>query len=185
MLSRQLVLQAALDELAAAGYGAFTVESVASRSSAAKSTIYRHWPNKLSLIADAFRTFHEQQRPDIESGSPRERAERIVRHVAELVAGSIFSDCLPALIDGAERASELRTFHHRFQIEARKPLVAVITAGVAAGDFPDSINPELAAQALLGAVFYRRLMSGDPLDPDRVSDLVSTVLGRLERPSKR
>ncbi|HEY3798160.1 MAG TPA: TetR/AcrR family transcriptional regulator [Caulobacteraceae bacterium] len=176
-LSRQLILRAALDELGAVGYGAFTIESIAARSGVAKSTIYRHWPNKLALIAEAFETFHEQERPDIEGGSARERTQRIVRHVAEMVASSTFSACIPALIDGAERATELRTFHHRFQLEARKPLVAVIAEGVVAGDFRVDLDPQLAAQALLGAIFYRRLMSGEPFDPDEAGELLNVVLG--------
>jgi TetR/AcrR family transcriptional regulator of autoinduction and epiphytic fitness len=176
-LSRQLILRAALDELGSAGYGGFTIESVAAHSGVAKSTIYRHWPNKLALIADAFRTFHEQQSPDIETGSPHQRVTRIVRHVAEIVAGSTFSACIPALIDGAERDPDLRTFHHQFQIEARKPLVAVIAAGVVTGDFPAHLDPALAASALLGAIFYRRLMSGESLDPAYAGELVDTVLG--------
>ena len=95
--SRQLILHAALEELGDVGYGAFTVESVAARSGVAKSTIYRHWSDKLALIADAFQSFHEQWGPDITSGSSREKLDRIVRHVAEVVGKSVFSACIPAL----------------------------------------------------------------------------------------
>ena len=62
--SRQVILQAALDELGEVGYGAFRIESVAARARVGKSTIYRHWPDKLALIADAFETFHVQMVPD-------------------------------------------------------------------------------------------------------------------------
>jgi AcrR family transcriptional regulator len=175
--SRQLILEAALDELGEAGYGAFTIESVAARSGVAKSTIYRHWSDKLALIVDAFQTFHEQQGPDVDSGSPRERLERIVQHVALIAGKSVFSSCIPALIDGAERDPGLRRFHHRFQAEARKPLVAVIAEGVAAGDFPAHVDPELAALAILGVIFYRRLMSREPFDPKRTNALIDTLLG--------
>jgi AcrR family transcriptional regulator len=171
--SRQVILRAALGEL---GDGAFTIESVAARAGVGKSTIYRHWADKLALIADAFQTLHEQEGPDIASGSPRQRVERIMRHVAEVVAGSTFSKCIPALIDGAERDEAVREFHHRFQIEARRPLVAIIAEGIAAGEFPPHLDPELAALALLGAIFYRRLMSSDPLDPEGAGVLVDTVL---------
>ncbi|HEY1561318.1 MAG TPA: TetR/AcrR family transcriptional regulator, partial [Caulobacteraceae bacterium] len=175
--SRQFTLRAALDELGAKGYGAFTIESVAARSGVAKSTIYRHWPGKLALIADAFQTFHEQQAPDVVSGSPRERIERIVRHVAEIVGASVFSACIPALIDGAARDPGLRDFHHRFQFEARRPLVAVIAEGVASRDLPAHVDPEMAAVALLGTIFYRRLMSGEAFDPERAGELVATIFG--------
>lgn len=175
--SRQLILRAALEELGEVGYGAFAIESVAARSGVAKSTIYRHWSDKLSLISDAFRTFHEQQGPDIVTGSPRERLDRILRHVAEVTGESIFSACIPALIDGAERDPGLRKFHHRFQLEARKPLIAVIAEGVASGDFPAHVDPELAAWAFLGVIFCSRLMSREPFDPQRAGALIETVLG--------
>ncbi|HKX07304.1 MAG TPA: TetR/AcrR family transcriptional regulator [Stellaceae bacterium] len=174
--SRSVILEASLQELGEVGYGAFTIESVAARAGVGKSTIYRHWPDKLSLIADAFRTFHEERGPDIASGTPRERIERVLRHVAEIVAGSTFSKCIPALIDAAERDRDLRRFHHRFQREARRPLVALIAEGVASGDFHGVTDPELAAVALLGVIFYRRLMSGEPLDPERARELAAEVL---------
>jgi TetR/AcrR family transcriptional regulator, regulator of autoinduction and epiphytic fitness len=53
----------------------------------------------------------------------------------------------------------------------------VIAEGVATGDFPAHVDPELAALALLGAIFYRRLMSGEPFDPARAGELIETVLG--------
>jgi TetR/AcrR family transcriptional regulator of autoinduction and epiphytic fitness len=174
--SRQVILRAALDELGEVGYGAFTIESVAARAGVGKSTIYRHWSDKLSLIANAFQTLHEEQVPDIVTGSPRERLECIVRHVADVVAGSTFSACIPALIDGAERDPGLRDFHHRFQAQARQPLIDVIVEGVAAGDFPFCVDSELAALALLGAIFFRRLMTSEPFEADQASRLIDTVL---------
>jgi AcrR family transcriptional regulator len=172
-----VILKAALDELGEVGYGGFTIESVAARAGVGKSTIYRHWPEKLALIAAAFETFHEELDPDIASGSPRERVERIMRHVAEILVDSTFSACIPALIDGAQRDRDLRRFHHRFQMEARKPLIAIIAEGIAAGDFPAHLDPELAASALLGVIFFRRLMTSTPFAPERAGDLVATVLG--------
>src|SRR5580658_10786389 len=91
--SRQVILQAALDELGDVGYGAFRIESVAARAGVGKSTIYRHWPDKLALIADAFETFHVQMVPSTETGSPRERIQSLVRHVAEVFVDSTFSVC--------------------------------------------------------------------------------------------
>ena len=142
----------------------------------ARSTIYRHWSDKLALIADAFETFHEQMVPHIETGPPRERVERLVRHVAEIVVDSTFSVCIPALIEGAERDPRVREFHHRYSAERRQALVDVIAEGVASGDFPAQVNPELAALALLGGIFYRRLMTGQSFDPAGTPELVDAVL---------
>ena len=172
-----MILRAALEELGEIGYGAFTIESVAARAGVGKSTIYRHWSDKLALIADAFQSLHEEARPDIASGTPRERLERVLGHVADVVAGSTFSACIPALIDAAERDQDLRRFHLQFQRQARQPLIKVIAEGVATGSFPSYVDPELAAFALLGAIFFCRLMTSKPLDPENAGDLIETVLG--------
>lgn len=175
--SRQIILQAALDELGEVGYGTFRIESVAARAGVGKSTIYRHWQDKLALIADAFETFHVQMVPRIEDLSPRERVQLLVRHVAEVFVDSTFSVCIPALIEGAERDDRLRRFHHEYSAERRQGLIDVIAEGVASGDFPADLDVELAALALLGPIIYRRLMSGEPFHPERASDLVDIVLG--------
>jgi len=175
--SRLVIRQAALDELGDVGYGAFTIESVAARAGVAKSTIYRHWPDKLALIADAFETFHEQAVPDIQGISPRERIQLLVHHVAQILVDSTFSACIPALIEGAERDPRVREFHHRYSAARRQSLIDVIAEGVAAGDFLAGLDPELAAVALLGPIFYARLMSGRPFDPERTRELVDLVLG--------
>src|ERR1700722_18376373 len=175
--SRQVILQAALDELGEVGYGTFRIESVASRAGVGKSTIYRHWPDKPALIADAFETFHMQMSPSPVTGTPRERVEAMVRHVAEVFINSTFSVCIPALIEGAERDARLRRFHHRYSAERRQSLIGVIAEGAANGDFAPTTDPELAALALLGPIVYSRLMSGKLFDPERASDLVALVLG--------
>src|ERR1700738_1852392 len=99
--SRLGIRRAALAELGEVCYGAFTIESVAARAGVARSTIYRHWPDKLALVAHAFGCLQVQMEPSVETGSARERVERLVRHVAEVVVHSTFSACIPALIEGA------------------------------------------------------------------------------------
>jgi TetR/AcrR family transcriptional regulator, regulator of autoinduction and epiphytic fitness len=181
--SQRLVREAALAELAEAGYGRFTIESVSARSGVARSTIYRHWPDKLTLIADALRTLNRQPRPTRtpDDVPAPERVRRVVRHLAEAFRESIVADCLPALIEGAEHDAGVRELHHRYNAERRRTLVEAIAAGVAAGDFADHIDPELAALALAGPIVYRRVMTGDPFDPDQVDQLIDLVLGGRRR----
>ena len=175
--SRQVILQAVLDELSERGYGALSIESAARRAGVGKATIYRHWPDKIALIADAFKLLQQQRDPEMATGTPREKLARSLRHVAEIVADSPFSACLPALIEGAERDRAVRRLHHHFQAEARQPTVALIADGIATGDFPRRLDPELAAFALLGAIFFCRLMTNAPFPQERVGALIDTIMG--------
>jgi AcrR family transcriptional regulator len=183
--TREVVHRAALEELGDVGYGGITIEAVAARSGVAKSTIYRHWRDKLALIADAFETSHQQMVPSVETGTARERVERLVRHVADVVVDSTFSRCIPALIEGAARDARLRAFHFSYNAERRQSLVAIVREGVASGEFAGDTDAELAAQELLGVIFYLRLMSDRPFDPDDAACLVSDVLVPGRRPRKR
>jgi TetR/AcrR family transcriptional regulator of autoinduction and epiphytic fitness len=176
--SRMVILTAAVDQLAQAGYGGVTIEAVAARAGVGKSTIYRHWRDKLGLIADAFETFHEEMVPDLSALSPRESVELLLGHVAEVVVDSTFSRCIPALIEGAERDSRVREFHHRYSADRRQALIDLIARGIREGDFRADLDAELATIALLGTIFYRRLMTGEPFDPSDAGELVNTVLGR-------
>jgi AcrR family transcriptional regulator len=173
-----VILEAAVEELGDVGYGGVTIESVAARAGVGKSTIYRHWPDKLALIADAFETFHVQMVPDLVNRSARESVELLVRHVAEVVVDSTFARCIPALIDGAARDPRVREFHHGYSAERRQALIDLIARGVQDGEFRRGLDPELATTALLGVIFYRRLMTGEPLDPDRAGEVVELILGR-------
>jgi TetR/AcrR family transcriptional regulator of autoinduction and epiphytic fitness len=175
--SRQVILRAALSELGEAGYGGFTIESVAARAGVAKSTVYRHWADKTSLIADAFESAHEHAVPSVEGLTAREALRRLLSHVAETVVDPTFSSCIPALIEGAERDPRLREFRHRYSAIRRLSLTDFIARGVADGEFRPGIDPELAASALLGPIFYQRLMTSDPVDPHRADELIDIVLG--------
>ena len=50
-----VLLDAAWDELVAAGYGLFTIEAVAARAEASRHVIYRRWSTKQELVEAAIR----------------------------------------------------------------------------------------------------------------------------------
>jgi TetR/AcrR family transcriptional regulator, regulator of autoinduction and epiphytic fitness len=174
--SRLVILRAAVEELADLGYGSVTIESIAARAGVGKSTIYRHWPDKLTLIADAFETFHEQMVPELDHLPALEAIAMLLSHVAEVVVDSTFSRCIPALIEGAERDIRVREFHHRYSSERRQAIIDLVARGIEEGEISGQIDPELATTTLLGAIFYRRLMTDQPFRPADAGQLVDLIL---------
>lgn len=180
--SRRRVLVAALEELAEVGYGGFAIESVCRRSGVAKSTVYRHWRGKLTLVGDALRSLNVQPGSPVTGGpppgqSPRERVVEIVRHLAIAFSGSTVAACTPALVDAAEHETDIRDLFHEYNAERCQTLVDAVTDGVVSGAFPARVNPDLAAVAMAGAIVYRRLMTPTPMNPSDAEALVATVLG--------
>jgi TetR/AcrR family transcriptional regulator, regulator of autoinduction and epiphytic fitness len=173
--SRRVILEAVLDELGTVGYGALTIEAVAARAGVGKSTIYRHWPGKLELVEDAFRTL---KAPVVvpAQGSLRDRVVAVIEQVACLVAESTYSTCMPALIDAAERDPKVRDFHSRFSSERRAVLVGMLRDAVRTGELPATADPELLADALVGPILLRRLMLAQPVGPEIARELVDQLL---------
>jgi AcrR family transcriptional regulator len=173
--SRRVILEAVLEELGTVGYGALTIESVAARAGVGKSTIYRHWPGKLALVEDAFRTMKAMVLVP-EQGTIRERITGFLEQIAALVEESTYSACMPALIDAAERDPQVREFHCSFTTERQAVLVDVLRQAAADGELPADTNVEILADALVGPIVMRRLMFGEPFDPEKVPALVAQVL---------
>lgn len=174
--SRRIIREAALAELAEAGYAGFAIESVASRAGVGKSTIYRHWDGKLPLIEDALDVLNVQPSRGVDSGSVRRQIELLLVHLAEALADSTLSSCLPALVQAAEREPSVRQFLHEYSNRRRRTLADLIRRGIVAAEVAEGVDPELASRALAGAIFYSRLVLGEPFDPDRVPALVQSVL---------
>jgi len=174
--SRRAILRAALEELAEAGHAGFAMDSVAHRAGVGRSTLYRHWNDRTALLADALEELNVQPAPGPEEADPRRRVELLLAHLCRAVAESQVGRCLPALVHAAERDEDLRRFLDDYTSRRRQALTAAVGAAVASGDAVD-VDPELASQALSGAVFYRRLMTSAPMPEREVAALVDTVLG--------
>lgn len=175
--TRDAVLPATLTVLADRGFANFTMEGVAEAAGVAKSTVYRYWPSRLALLRDALDGLNRQPEVALEAGPARARIERLLEHLAAALADSLLSACIPALVEAAEHHPEVAEFLHQYSDRRRSALTSVIRKGVEAGELPAHLDPELAALALSGPIFYRRLMTAAPLSAADVPGLVRQVLG--------
>lgn len=174
--TRKVVLAAVLEELADVGHGRFSIESVAARCGVGKSTIYRHWAGKSELIIDAMHTLNTQPTPEAD-GSPRVRIRQLLHHLGHALTEGSLAPAMPALIEAAERDPTLRLLLDDYTTDRRRALVDAVVRGIDAGQVDETVDPQLAAHALSGAIFYARLMTATPLTGAAIDQLVTTVLG--------
>jgi AcrR family transcriptional regulator len=79
------IFEATLDELASVGYAELRMEHVASRARASKGSLYRRWPSRAELVADAvYYTFPSPDEPS-DTGSVREDLLGCLRKFATLL----------------------------------------------------------------------------------------------------
>jgi AcrR family transcriptional regulator len=181
----QRVLDAAWELLHTAGYVALTVDEVAERAGAAKTTVYRRWPTKDHLaIALAVRILGDV--PIADTGDLR----RDLTEFAAALAASLNRLRLAGHPDGgpsAGLAAEL------VAIAARHPDIGeVVRAGYAArhnlalarlerareaGELRRDVDPSILIDQLAGPIYYRILITGAPADRGYAERLVNAVLG--------
>src|SRR5688572_9801014 len=65
---RAAELAATAEALAEDGYDALSIEAVGARAGVHKTTVYRRWPTKADLVADAARARSEQHVPIPDTG---------------------------------------------------------------------------------------------------------------------
>lgn len=175
--TRDVVLPATLSVLTERGFADFTMEGVAEASGVSKSTVYRHWPTKLSLLRDALEELHRQPDVEVEGGPVRLQVQRLLEHLTAALSDSVIGGCIPALIEAAEHHPEVAEFLHRYSHRRRSTLTGVIRKGIEEGELPAHLDPELASLTLSGPIFYRRLMTPNPLPACDIPSLVQQVLG--------
>jgi TetR/AcrR family transcriptional regulator, regulator of autoinduction and epiphytic fitness len=146
---------AAIKLLGEQGYARFNMELVAATAGVSKSTLYRHWPTKLSLIADALETLNVQPQPKPLDGDIRQRVTVLLCHLAEALSNSPFAACIPGLIEAAKHHPEVANFLYDYSARRRETLVVLLRDAVTAGELPADFDAEMAAFALSGAIFYR------------------------------
>lgn len=66
------IYEATLDELAAVGYAELKMEHVAGRARASKGSLYRRWPSRAELVADAVYHTYPSHGETPDTGSVRE-----------------------------------------------------------------------------------------------------------------
>jgi len=159
---------------------------VAAEAGVGKATLYRRWPGKTDLILDAVRSL----KPDI--GHPDTGDTRA--DLVEIMVGAIswrddaeLTQVVAALMAEMPRNPELAdVYRARFLAPRRAGTVEVLRRGIARGDIRPDIDLELVLDLLIGAVFYRGLLSGGRLDDDIAALVVDYVLaGIAPRPPSK
>lgn len=149
--TRQRLLSAARDIVAAEGFAAATAAAVAARSGVAAGTIYRHFPSKPELVAEVFRyaTEHEVAQVAAATTQGNSVAERLT-HAVQVFAGRALRGPMLAYALIAEpvdpRVEQERLAHRLAYADIFEDL---ITEGMQAGEFVAQ-DATVSAAALVG-----------------------------------
>jgi len=179
--TRQSVLSVTAELLAEVGWGAVTIESVSARSGVARTTIYRHWPDLPALLAEAMQSVLEPC-PEPDTGSLRGDLTVILRALAGVLTRSASAGVMTSMIDAAERDPQIAALQASFTRERRLASRRALDRAVARDEIGGDYDFEVEAALIGGALFYRRLVSREPLSDRFVDRVVDAACVRLGAP---
>jgi AcrR family transcriptional regulator len=170
------IVRATLELMAERGVHDLRMDDVADRAGVGKATIYRRYRSKDALVTDAVATLvSEIEIPD--TGSTRADLLALMGQAVALYSGSLAARLMPPLVEEARRNPELaRTIRDEFLSGRRAALSAVLKRGVRRGELRRGLDLELALDVLGGAIFYRLLVTGGPIDERLAEGIVELIL---------
>jgi AcrR family transcriptional regulator len=169
-----VIIEAAVTLLAEGGFGAATVEAISARSGVAKTTIYRHWPDKDAVLRSAVESIVPiATAPD--TGSLRGDLTHFAEDLARILTTPPTSALIPGLVAAAEHDPGLGRLLAEFTAGRRQPVHDAVARAVDRGEISAGSDPEAVAELLLGPLFYRRLLSRMPLTAGMIEHTVEAV----------
>jgi AcrR family transcriptional regulator len=177
--TRRAVLDATAALMAEGGLAATTIDAIRDRSGVSKTTIYKHWLNRLCVAVDAFaeRLATDASLPDTGTahGDFREQLSRVSAFYASPV-GLLFAQLLANARQDPAASQLLQT---RFLDSRQRGIQELWHRAVSRGEVRDDIDPDLAMDLLFGPVMWRLVSGRRPLTRDEADAIVTAVLTGL------
>jgi AcrR family transcriptional regulator len=184
--ARRKVLVAASDLMAEKGVSSLSIDQVASMSGVAKTTIYRHWPERTSLIVDAVNAQIEHVgTPD--TGTLRGDLETwwggLLRSHLSGNAGNI----IPSLVSASVRDPEMAYLLDRIGADRERVMKVIIERAIERGELSTDYDVETLVGIIAGPIVFQKMVRRRPVTPDYIAaclDVLLTGLGAETRETR-
>ena len=164
------ILDSAREVLARRGFTGTSMDEIARMAGVGKDTLYRRWKSKELLVQHLLTVLAAETDPVPAVDDPRYALFVFLQDVVRLNTRSDFGAILAGIVGESARNPGLAAAFHQFWAERRR----------IAGDLVCRVvDPETSQREIdrildhvLGPIYYRLLLSGDPIDDEYLWDLV-------------
>ncbi|WP_329221675.1 TetR/AcrR family transcriptional regulator [Streptomyces sp. NBC_01485] len=178
------ILDAALDQLGTVGWNGLTMEGVAAGAQTGKAAVYRRWPSKEDLVADALRAGLPRLDAAPDLGSVREDLVALCREARDAMFSrpgsalrSVIHECDPA------RAERFQALILEGVVEPTVRLLhEVISRGIDRGEVrPDAANGYVF-DAIPAMMMYRSKVCACEWNDRDLDEMIDQLMLPLLRP---
>ena len=180
--SRRAILRSTLKLLRKeGGFPDLSIEAIAADANVSKATVYRWWPSKAALVADAFAESAEGELQFPDTGSVRTDMSLQMRKLIHIFRSERGKVVAALLAGGQSDPDLLEAFRERFLWPRRRQAYKTLQRGIDRGELPRSSDLDLILDSLYGPIYMRFLIRHDELNDEFVDQLCNLVLHGCER----
>jgi len=180
--SRQAILNSTLKMLhQPGGFAELSIEAIAADAGVSKATVYRWWPTKATLVADAFATSADEELRFPDTGSVIGDMSLQMRRVIRIFRSKRGRIVAALLAGGQSDPALIKAFRDRFLWPRRRQAYSTLQRGIDRGELPANSNLDLILDSLYGPIYMRFLIRHDELSEEFATQLCSLVLHAADR----
>jgi len=180
---RKIVLDAAAVLLIEEGHHAVTPHRVSKVTGIARSTIYRHWPDPVSLLMDAIDSALAPDYTLSTIGDVRADLTTALESIRLRLNRRPFRALFAALLDNATRSKELIPAQRRFVTGVTAPLQSIVAEAMDDGRLDPSIKLQDVVAQLAGPLFHQHVMLQARITNELIANTIKGVVVANEVPT--
>ncbi len=174
--AREAILDATFDLLRAQGTGGVTIDAIAEAAGVGRQTIYRWWPTKGAVVAEAMTRGARAIVPARATGSFRGDLRCFLADSFAGLQDPGTRRALRQLASAAVHDEHVAAVLAEFTAQRRAALRALLEQGVASGDIAGSADLGMLVDLAYGVLWYRLLIGHAPLDAGAARDLAAHLI---------
>jgi AcrR family transcriptional regulator len=173
--AKDAILDAAFRLLSAPGTEGLTIDAIAAEAGVGRQTIYRWWPSKGAVVADALARHARVVVPERETGS---FTGDLAAYLADSFAGlenEGYADRLRQIVAEAQHDERVAQVLADFTAVRRAALRALLERGRTAGELAADADVDMLVDMAYGVLYYRLLVGHAPLDEKAARSLAAEL----------
>jgi AcrR family transcriptional regulator len=180
--SRDSVIRAAILRLLAdIGYGALTMDAVASEAGVGKATIYRRWRTKQDLVVDTISDLNRAEAAPADTGSLEGDLRAMMHSLVSVITGPTGAATLSLLSTVPHQPALAEAFQNGPLAVWRESFDEIWARAEERGEVRKGVATSVASETTSALLVQRWLLTGRPVNDAFADEVLDTVVLPLVR----
>jgi AcrR family transcriptional regulator len=176
------ILDATFRLLSSPGTEALTIDAIAAEAGVGRQTIYRWWPSKGAVVADAMARYAQVVVPARDTGSFTGDLRAFLTDSFAGLENEVIADRLRQIVAEAQHDEHVARVLADFTAARRAALRTLLERGRAAGELAADADLGMLVDMVYGVLWYRLLVRHAPLDEKAARSLAAELTRRADHP---